>query len=85
MGTGRRRWYGEEVMVWGGDDGYGEEVMVWGGDDGCGEEVMVWGGDDGYGEILVWGGDDDDGSKGHILSSPDLELVKQQQLVSAPL
>ena len=34
---GRRRWYGEEVILWGGDDGY----------------------------------------KGHILSSPDLELVKQ--------
>ena len=37
----------------------------------CREEVLLWRG--GY------------GSKGHNLSSPDLELVKQQQLVSAPL
>ena len=45
---------------------------------------MVGEGDDGYREeVLVWGGGDR--SKGHIISSPDLELVKQQQLVSTPL
>ena len=31
--TGMKGWYGEEIMVWGGDDGYGEEEMVWGGGD----------------------------------------------------
>ena len=36
-----RRWYGEEMMVWGGDGmgrrrWYGEEEMVWGGGDGMG-------------------------------------------------
>ena len=31
------------------------------------------------------GGGDGSTCKGHILSSPDLELVKQQQLVSAAL
>ena len=44
---------------------------------------MVGEGGDCREEVLVWGGGD--GSNGHILSSPDLELVKQQQLVSAPL
>ena len=38
MGMGRRRWYEEKEMVWGGGDGmgrrwYGEEEMVWGGGD----------------------------------------------------
>ena len=39
----------------------------------CGEEVMVWGGGEGH--------------EGHILDSSlsDLELVKQQQMVSASL
>ena len=41
---------------------------------------MVGEGGDCREEVLVWGGGD-----GSILSSPDLELVKQQQLVSAPL
>ena len=27
MGMRRRRWCGEEDMVWRGDDGYGEEMM----------------------------------------------------------
>ena len=60
VGMGRRRWYGEEEMVWGGGDGMGrrrwcgEEEMVWGGGDGVGrrwygEEEMVWGGGDGMG------------------------------------
>ena len=67
------------VPLWcvGGDGGYGEAEMVWGGGDGRGRRR--WYGE----EMMVWG--EDDGSKGHILSSPDLELVKQQQLVSAPL
>ena len=44
---------------------------------------MIGEGGDCREEVLVWGGGD--GSKSHILFSPDLELVKQQQLVSAPL
>ena len=44
---------------------------------------MVGEGRDCREEVLVWGGGD--GSKGQIFFSPDLELVTQQQLVSAPL